>query len=69
MQRFTITFFIAGQASRFAHDENGATAIEYAMIAAGIGAAIVVRGDDARHVGQRTVLRTPRGRIGITIQD
>jgi pilus assembly protein Flp/PilA len=40
MLRFTITFLIAGQASRFAHDENGATAIEYAMIAAGVGAAV-----------------------------
>ena len=36
MQRFTVTSFIAGQATRFARDENGATAIEYAMIASGI---------------------------------
>ena len=36
MQRFRVTSFIAGQATRFARDENGATAIEYAMIAAGI---------------------------------
>jgi pilus assembly protein Flp/PilA len=41
MQRFRVTSFIAGQAARFARDENGATAIEYAMIAAGIGTAIV----------------------------
>jgi pilus assembly protein Flp/PilA len=41
MQRFRVTSFIAGQATRFARDENGATAIEYAMIAAGIGTAIV----------------------------
>jgi pilus assembly protein Flp/PilA len=41
MQRFTATSFIAGQAARFARDENGATAIEYAMIAAGIATAIV----------------------------
>ena len=34
-------FFIADQATRFLRDETGATAIEYAMIAAGIGAAIV----------------------------
>jgi pilus assembly protein Flp/PilA len=41
MQRFRVTSFIAGQATRFARDENGATAIEYAMIAAGIATAIV----------------------------
>jgi pilus assembly protein Flp/PilA len=41
MQRFRVTSFIADQATRFARDENGATAIEYAMIAAGIGTAIV----------------------------
>ena len=41
MQRFTMTSFIAGHAARFAHDENGATAIEYAMIAAGIAGAII----------------------------
>jgi pilus assembly protein Flp/PilA len=41
MQRFTVTSFIAGQATRFARDETGATAIEYAMIAAGIATAIV----------------------------
>ena len=41
MQRFRVTSFIAGRATRFARDENGATAIEYAMIAAGIATAIV----------------------------
>jgi pilus assembly protein Flp/PilA len=41
MQRFRVTSFIAGQATRFARDENGATAIEYAMIAGGIATAIV----------------------------
>jgi pilus assembly protein Flp/PilA len=41
MQRFTVTSFIAGQATRFARDENGATAIEYAMIAGGVATAIV----------------------------
>jgi pilus assembly protein Flp/PilA len=40
MQRFTGISFIAGQATRFARDDNGATAIEYAMIAAGVGAAV-----------------------------
>lgn len=37
MQRFTGISFIAGQATRFARDDNGATAIEYAMIAASVG--------------------------------
>ena len=41
MQRFTVTSFFADQATRFARDENGATAIEYAMIAGGIATAIV----------------------------
>lgn len=40
MHRLTMASFIAGQATRFARDENGATAIEYAMIAAGVGVAI-----------------------------
>ena len=35
-----LTFF-AGQAKRFARDESGATAVEYAMIAVGIAAVIV----------------------------
>ena len=33
--------FVAGQAKRFASDESGATAVEYAMIAVGIAAVIV----------------------------
>ena len=33
--------FFAHQAQRFARDESGATAIEYAMIAVGISAVIV----------------------------
>jgi pilus assembly protein Flp/PilA len=33
--------FVIGQAKRFARDESGATAIEYAMIASGIAVAIV----------------------------
>ena len=41
MHRFTVISYIAGRATRFARDENGATAIEYAMIAAGIATAIV----------------------------
>jgi pilus assembly protein Flp/PilA len=41
MQRFTVTSFIAGQATRFARDETGATAIEYAIIVLGIATAIV----------------------------
>jgi pilus assembly protein Flp/PilA len=42
MQRFRATsFIVARQATRFARDENGATAIEYAMIAGGIATAIV----------------------------
>jgi pilus assembly protein Flp/PilA len=42
MQKFTqTTCLIAAQAKRLARDESGATAIEYAMIAAGIGVAIV----------------------------
>ena len=35
-----LTFF-ARQAKRFASDESGATAVEYAMIAVGIAAVIV----------------------------
>lgn len=38
---FEMTSFIAAQAKRLARDESGATAVEYAMIAAGIGVAIV----------------------------
>lgn len=38
---FELTSFIAAQAKRLARDESGATAVEYAMIAAGIGVAIV----------------------------
>jgi pilus assembly protein Flp/PilA len=41
MQRFRLTSFFAGQATRFARDEKGATAIEYAIIAGGIASAIV----------------------------
>jgi pilus assembly protein Flp/PilA len=42
MHRFTkLTFLVADQAKRLARDESGATAIEYAMIAAGIGVAII----------------------------
>ena len=41
MQHFTLTSFVAGQAMRFARDENGAAAIEYSVIAAGIGIAII----------------------------
>jgi len=41
MQRFTVASFVAGQAMRFTRDENGATAIEYAIIASGIAMAIV----------------------------
>jgi pilus assembly protein Flp/PilA len=42
MQKFTeMTSLIAAEAKRLARDESGATAIEYAMIAAGIGVAIV----------------------------
>jgi pilus assembly protein Flp/PilA len=33
--------FAIGQAKRFARDESGATAVEYAMIASGIAVAIV----------------------------
>jgi pilus assembly protein Flp/PilA len=33
--------FVIGQAKRFAGDESGATAVEYAMIASGIAVAIV----------------------------
>ena len=40
MHRFTVISFIAGQTTRFARDDKGATAIEYAMIAAGVGAAV-----------------------------
>lgn len=41
MHRFTkLTSFIARQTQRFAQDESGATAIEYAMVASAIGAAI-----------------------------
>ena len=41
MQGFTVASFVARQAMRFARDENGATAIEYAVIASGIAMAIV----------------------------
>lgn len=42
MQKFIkMTSFLAAQAKRLTRDESGATAIEYAMIAAGIGVAIV----------------------------
>ena len=34
MQRFTVACYVAGQAMRFTRDENGATAIEYAIIVA-----------------------------------
>jgi pilus assembly protein Flp/PilA len=34
------TSSIAGQAKRLARDQSGATAIEYAMIASGVGAAV-----------------------------
>ena len=40
MQRFTVASFVGGQATRFAGDENGATAIEYAVMASGIAVAI-----------------------------
>ena len=39
MQRFTVACFVG---MRFTRDENGATAIEYAIIASGIAMAIVV---------------------------
>ncbi|HET7680244.1 MAG TPA: Flp family type IVb pilin [Xanthobacteraceae bacterium] len=42
MRRFTkLTSCVAGQARRFARDESGATAIEYALITAGIAVAII----------------------------
>ena len=40
MHRFTITCPLAGRVKRFAQDESGATAIEYAMIASSIAVAI-----------------------------
>ena len=43
MHKFTdMTSFIAAQAKRLVRDESGATAMEYAIIAAGIGIAILV---------------------------
>ena len=36
-----LTSFIVRQTKHFARDESGATAIEYAMIAAGIAVAII----------------------------
>lgn len=35
-----LTALAARKAARFADDESGATAIEYAMIASGVGAAV-----------------------------
>ena len=43
--------------ARFANDESGATAIEYGLIAAGIGVAIVV-GIDAVAGGLNTLFGT-----------
>ena len=43
--------------SRFANDESGATAIEYGLIAAGIGIAILV-GVDALGVALNTLFGT-----------
>jgi pilus assembly protein Flp/PilA len=37
----TLTAFVAQQAKRLVHDESGATAIEYALIASGIAVAII----------------------------
>lgn len=42
MRCFTdLISFIAGQSRRFARDDSGATAIEYAMVAASIAVAVV----------------------------
>jgi pilus assembly protein Flp/PilA len=42
MHRFTeLTSSIAGQATHLVRDQSGATAIEYALIAAGISVAII----------------------------
>lgn len=42
MRCFTdLISFIAGQSQRFARDDSGATAIEYAMVAASIAVAVV----------------------------
>ncbi len=43
MHRFVnLIVFAAGQTKRLAHDESGATSIEYALIASGISIVILV---------------------------